>query len=119
MLFKEEGMVLEASLGSQPFFFFTTPKQFVTLFLEVILTIIIFSSTKNKKMLQQILNWGRNSHIKFQMYFTLNNMKQHLKQKHDFIVVTEKSHVAALKKAGVKCVLIEDNWYKGAKVLCR
>ena len=77
--------------------------------------VIIFSSIKNKRLLQQILNWGGNSHIKFQMYFSMRNFKNILKQKHDFIICTEKSHAAVLKEGGYKAFLVEDNWYKGIR----
>ncbi len=78
------------------------------------MTIIIFSSIKNKALLQEILDWGKVSHIKFQMYFTLRNVESILKQKYSFIVATEISQARALKKAGYKVILIENEW-KGIK----
>lgn len=71
---------------------------------------IIFTTLKNKTLLQQILNWGSVSHVKFQMYFTGKNFSNILKQKHDIIITTEKFIARRLKNEGYKVVLVEKEW---------
>ncbi len=65
-------------------------------------------------MLQQIMDWSKSTHIKFQMYFTkdVKVMKNVMKQKHDLVICTEKFLAVRSKKAGAKPILIEKEWYK-------
>lgn len=78
--------------------------------------IIIFANKNHKTLLQECLNWSKNSHIRFQMYFTkdakhINRLI--LNQDDKLIFVNDLKVAKILKKAKRKFVFIKNDWSKG------
>lgn len=77
--------------------------------------VIIFTSIGNKKLLQQILDWGVKSPLKFQMYFCKDKKNVLQFSKDGFVVTTDSNVAKILKQASKKFVFIEKDWIKGTK----
>lgn len=78
--------------------------------------ILIFANLKEKKLLQQVMDWSKVSHIKFQMMF--NNEEKYIKQMlynspNTFIVVLNEPKTGRiLKKLNKRFVTVKNDWYK-------
>lgn len=81
--------------------------------------VLIFANLKERKLLQQIMDWSKVTHIKFQMVF-VNNEKQIqqtlIMNKTNFIVVlNDLKTVKILKKLKKRPILVKGDWYSGVK----
>lgn len=80
--------------------------------------VIIFTSKRRKKMLKQILNWGNNQPLKYQLFFTrdLKKIRNLSKAKNTLIVTTEVKLYDVLKAEITNICIVENDWNDGAKI---
>jgi hypothetical protein len=71
------------------------------------MNLIIFTTLKDRQLLQDMMNWTSKTKHKSQILFTGKNLKVVLSQKYDMIICTEKFIEAGLKKRGYKAILKE------------